>query len=304
MLCRSFLIAVLVLVLASVCHLPVAAERNGAPPACVGIIVSVDGDVAVHGAARERATEGFVLEEGDTVVVMVGGKCAGFTPVGEAFDIEGPAELRLAVPQEKRIVDRVSRWIRSQLAEWIGKSRAQPLLTRSVLRLGDASIDVPTQLVPAPRGRVRPDAALLRWAGMFGIDTYTVELASSSGHRSERLVRGHNIVIEGLTPDEEYVWKVRPASADWGGEAPWRAFRVMEPQEERSLDLALQDLGSLEAGVLLLTAGLHEEAIQRFDIAVSIGERDHSARFWRSQALADVGLHKEAYEDLVRARAH
>ena len=301
---HSFLIAALVLALVCVCHLPITAEPNGAPPACAGIIVSVDGDVAVHGAARERATEGFVLEEGDTVVVMVGGKCTGFTPVGEAFDIEGPAEIQLPVPQEKRIVDRVSGWIRSQLAEWIGKSRAQPLLTRSVLRLGDASIDVPTQLVPAPQGRVRPDAARLRWAGVFGIDTYTVELASSSGHRSERLVRGHSIVIEGLTPGEKYVWRVRPVSADWGGEAHWRAFRVMEPQEERSLDLALQNFGSLEAGVLLLTAGLHEEAIQRLDIAVSTGERDHSARFWRSQALADVGLHREAYEDLVKARGH
>ena len=301
---HSFLIAALVLALVCVCHLPIAAEPNGAPPACAGIIVSVDGDVAVHGAARERATEGFVLEEGDTVVVMVGGTCTGFTPVGEAFDIEGPAEIQLPVPQEKRIVDRVSGWIRSQLAEWIGKSRAQPLLTRSVLRLGDASIDVPTQLVPAPQGRVRPDAARLRWAGVFGIDTYAVELASSSGHRSERIARGHSIVIEGLTPGEKYVWKVRPVSDDWGGEARWRAFRVMEPQEERSLDLALQNLGSLETGVLLLTAGLHEEAIQRFDVAVSIGAKDHSARFWRSQALADVGLHKEAYEDLVKARGH
>ena len=304
MLRRSFLTAALVLVLACVCHLPIAAEPSDAPPVCAGIIVSVNGDVAVHGAARERATEGFVLEEGDTVVVMVGGKCVGFTPVGEAFDIEGPAELQLPVAQERRIVDRVSRWIRSQLAEWIGKSRALPLLTRSVLRFRDASIDVPTQLVPAPQGRVRPDAVRLRWAGVFGIDTYTVELASSSGHRSERLVRGHSIVIEGLTPGEEYVWKVRPVSADWGGEARWRAFRVMKPEEERSLDLALQNLASLEAGVLLLTAGLHEEAIQRFDIAVSIGERDHSAWFWRSQALADVGLHKEAYEDLVKARGH
>ncbi len=301
---RSFLTAALVLVLACVCYLPIAAEPSDAPPVCAGIIVSVNGDVAVHGAARERATEGFVLEEGDTVVVMVGGKCAGFTPVGEAFDIEGPAELRLPVAQERRIVDRVSKWIRSQLAEWIGKSRALPLLTRSVLRFGDASIDVPTQLVPAPQGRVRPDAARLRWAGVFGIDTYTVKLASSSGHRSERIVRGHSIVIEGLTPGEKYVWKVRPVSADWGGEARWRAFRVMEPQEERSLDLALQNLASLEAGVLLLAAGLHEEAIQRFDIAVSIGERDHSARFWRSQALADVGFHQEAYEDLVKARGH
>ena len=301
---RSFSITALILVLGCVCHLPSAAEPNGAPTACVGIVVSVDGEVTVHGAARERATEGFVLEEGDTVVVMVGGRCSGFTPVGEAFDIEGPGELQLPVPQGKRIADRVSRWIRSQLAEWIGKSRAQPLLTRSVLRLGDAAIDVPTQLVPAPQGRVRPDAARLRWAGVFGIDTYTVELASSSGHRSERIARGHSIVIDGLTPGEKYVWKVRPVSADWGGETRWRAFRVMEPQEERSLDLALQNFGSLEAGVLLLTAGLHEEAIQRFDIAVSIGERDHSARFWRSQALADVGLHREAYEDLVKARGY
>ncbi len=48
---------------------------------------------------------------------------------------------------------------------------------------------------------------------------------------------------------------------------------------------------------------LHDEAIYRFDVATASRDNSRSARLWRSQALADCGLHKEAYEDLIQARS-
>jgi hypothetical protein len=75
----------------------------------------------------------------------------------------------------------------------------------------------------------------------------------------------------------------------------------MTADEEGSLEAALEDLGDLEAGVLLISSGLHEEAVARFDVVVSAGAEARSARLWRARAMADVGLYKDAYEDLMAA---
>jgi len=115
-------------------------------------------------------------------------------------------------------------------------------------------------------------------------------------------VRDHGVALSDLEPGAEYVWKVQPSVEGWNGETRWRAFTVMSPDEEAELNEAIAAMGDLQAGVLLLTAGLHDEAIYKFDAAVASNEQASSARLWRAQALAEIGLYREAYQDVVRGR--
>lgn len=274
-----------------------------AAPFCAasdGVVVSVSGQVDVHRGEESRsATEGFVLREGDTLVVKSGASCTGFSPAGEPFDLVGPAELEFA--DGGNVAEGVSSWVRLQLAEWIGESRRQPLTTRNV-RDWAVPTEAPSQIIPAPEGRVRPGKSRFFWTTLNGVERYVVTLAPAEGDEELRIARDHSIVVEDLTPGEEYVWKVQPDEEDWEGETRWRAFTVLTPEEEAQLGAALDDLDDLEAGVLLLSAGLHEEAIYRFDAALADPELARSARLWRAQALADLGLYRQAYEDLVGAR--
>ena len=265
-----------------------------------GVIVSVTGQVDVkRGEEAKPAAEGYVLREGDLIVVKPGGKCTGFSPAGESFDLKGPAELEFA--GSGSVAKGVSSWVRLQLAEWIGESRRQPLTTRNVRDWGIPT-DAPEQIIPAPEGAVRPERARFFWTTLSGVDRYLVTIAPADGDEMERVARDHGLVIEDLAPGEEYVWKVEPEAEGWQGETKWRSFKVLTGEEETQLDQALDDLDDLEAGVLLLSAGLHEEAIYRFDAALASPELARSARLWRAQALADVGLYRQAYEDLVGAR--
>ena len=83
----------------------------------------------------------------------------------------------------------------------------------------------------------------------------------------------------------------------WPGNASWSTFRVLKADEERELDRAIEGLDDLRAGVLLLSSGLHEEAILRFDAAMS-EVPSAAARQWRARAFSDLGLYKQACEDL------
>lgn len=280
---------------------PAAAQTEEEPQA-TGIVVSIDGEVVVDRAgAVEPAVEGYVLEDGDVIIVRAEGRCTGFTPAGEPFELAGPAELRLPDASEHGILDQVSRWIRDQLTQWIGQTRRQPLVTRTLLRDWDVSIDTPTQLIPAPDGRVRPSEAEFYWATVPGIDSYLVTIVTADGDETSRLVRDHGVVLSDLEPGAEYVWKVEPAVEGWHGETRWRSFTVMTDAEEAELDTAVSGLGGLEAGVLLLTAGLHDEAIYRFDATIAgNGDQARSARLWRARALADIGLYREAYKDVIQ----
>jgi hypothetical protein len=163
------------------------------------------------------------------------------------------------------------------------------------------AIDTPTQLIPAPNGRVRASEAEFYWATVPGIDSYLVTIVTADGDESSRLVRDHGVMLSDLEPGSEYVWKIQPAVEGWHGETRWRTFTVMTLAEEAELDQAIAGLGGLEAGVLLLTAGLHDEAIYRFDAAVAgNGDQARSARLWRARALADIGLYREAYKDVIQ----
>jgi hypothetical protein len=265
-----------------------------------GVIVSVTGQVDVRrGEDTGSATEGYVLREGDMIVVKPGAACTGFSPVGEAFDLKGPAELEFAGAGS--VAEGVSSWVRLQLAEWIGESRRQPLTTRNVRDWGIPT-EAPAQIIPAPEGRVRPGKSRFFWTTLSGVERYLITLAPADGDEQERVAHDHSLVVEDLEPGGEYVWKVEPETAGWEGETRWRGFTVLTGEEEAQLDQALDNLDDLEAGVLLLSAGLHEEAIYRFDAALASPELARSARLWRAQALADIGLYRQAYEDLVGAR--
>lgn len=277
--------------------LPVAAYASDSSG---GLVVSVSGEVVVQrGDSGEPVREGFVLRGGDTVVVRSGAECSGFTPVGEAFDLKGPAELQLAA--SGGLAGGLTSWVRMQLADWIGESRRQPLRTRTV-RDWSLPMEAPAQIIPAPEGRVRAGDARLFWSEVPGVDSYRLTIAPSMGDEVQRVVRDNGTVLEDLIAGEEYVWKVQPDAEGWGGDTGWRGFVVMTPEEEQRLDQATRNLGDLEAGVLLLSSGLHEEAIYRFDVAVASPSQTRSARLWRARAFADIGLYKQAYEDLIEAR--
>ena len=267
-----------------------------------GLVISIAGDVTVHRSdATVEVSEGFVLEDGDTIIVKSGGRCSGFTPMGEPFSLAGPAQLVLTGSVESGLVGNVASWIQNQLAQWIGESRRQPLTTRAV-RGWDVAVDAPAPLLPAPNASVRPKEAKLLWSTVPGIDSYTVTVAPALGEEEVHIVRGNSMVLDNLSAGEEYVWKVRPSMESWHGEAGWRAFRVLTAEEERQLDSAVEALDDLGAGVLLLSSGLHEEAVYRLDGTVSGGEDADAARLWRAQALAEIGLYRQAYEDLMRLR--
>jgi hypothetical protein len=267
-----------------------------------GLLVSVEGEAVVHrGEGAETAVEGLVLQEGDTLIVKMGGRCTGFTPTGEHFDLKGPAELVLTVGSDKSRGSGVSSWIRLQLAQWIGQSRRQPLTTRTV-RDWDTHVEAPSPIIPAPGGRVRSSKPRFVWSTIPGIDRYVVTVAPASGDEIVQMVRGSSMMFNELVAGAEYVWKVHPAQDGWEGESTWRSFTTMTADEERELDAALKDLKDLEAGVLLLSAGLHEEAVYRFDAAIASGLHEASARLWRAQALAKVGLYRQAYEDVIKGR--
>jgi len=296
-----FLVAVTVWALVAGLGATAVAQMDEESPA-TGIVVSVDGEAVVDRAGvLEPVVEGCVLEHGDVIIVRAGARCTGFTPVGESFQLEGPVELRLPDASEHGLLDEVSRWIREQLTQWIGQTRRRPLVTRTLLRDWDVTIDTPTQLIPAPNGRVRASEAEFYWATVPGIDSYLVTVVTADGDETSRLVRDHGVIMGDLDPGGEYVWKVQPAVDGWHGETRWRTFTVMTPGDEAELDAAVAGLGGLEAGVLLLTAGLHDEAIYRFDATISgNGDQARSARLWRARALADIGLYREAYKDVIQ----
>jgi hypothetical protein len=267
-----------------------------------GVVVSVVGDVQVNrSGTRHSALEGFVLMGGDTVVLQAGARCTGFTPQGESFTLDGPAELQFSSTVADGMIDNVATWVRRQLADWIGESRRRPLTTRGG-RDWTVAGDAPVPVIPAPGGSVRSGRSTLYWSTVPGVDRYRLTVARDDGEEITRSVRDNSIALEELVAGAEYVWKVGPEVEGWNVQSEWRSFHVLAVDEEEEVDRVADSLDDLEAGVLLLSVGLHDEAIYRLDAAVESGSNDRSARLWRAQALAECGLYKEAYEDLARLR--
>ena len=277
-----------------------AVASNEAPS---GIVVSVVGEVTVERSnSQKTATEGFVLMGGDTIIVKIGARCSGFTPHGENFALEGPSEYQLPSDTDSGLIDDVASWIQMQLADWAGESRRRPLMTRGARDWVTRS-EAPALILPASGGAVRPSRSELCWSTVPGVDRYVVTVAPALGDEITRMARGNTATLDELEPGGEYVWRVTPDIENWVGHGSWQEFRVLELEAEAQLNAALVGMDDLEAGVLLLSIGIHDEAICRFDAAATSSDNSRSARLWRAQALADCGLYREAYEDLIQVRA-
>ena len=285
------------LVLVTLCVPLAVAYSAHASEALSGLVVAVSGDVEVRrGAGPQAVVEGFILQVGDTLIVKVGAKCEGFSIGGETFELEGPSQRVLAPPKRGKQRNRIVAWIGEQLSQWTGESRSQAVISRSA-RDWMVEVDAPTPLVPAPDGHVRASRSLFIWTTIHGIDDYVITIAPERGKELKHTVRGHRMILHDLEPGASYVWRI--GTADGGGSVSrWSSFRVMEAEEEERLSGALRGMADLDAGVLLLSVGLHEEAIHRFDAALTSGGNRRSALRWRAEALAGIGLFKEAYEDL------
>jgi hypothetical protein len=278
----------------------VSPGRAGDRPVGSGLVVSATGSVVLrHGKAPQSVNEGAALREGDTLVVAPGAACRGFDPEGRSFALDGPAEAVFVSHQAGSVLGSVGAWVSRQLADWVGAGRSQPLLTRSI-RTWEAQSPAPQLLLPANGGRARPGKVRLRWAVIPGIQKYKVTIAPASGTETSHAANEGELVLEDLKPGEDYVWKVSPALPGWSGFSAWSAFKVLSEAEDAQLDSALRDLGDLEAGVLLLSSGLHEEAVLKCDAAVS-GKDARAAHLWRARALSEIGLYKQACEDLQSA---
>lgn len=265
----------------------------------VGLIVAVNGDVTViHGRMGKPGMEGKVLESGDTILVKMGASCRGFGIDGEQFSLVGPSEFVLSAATGKEPFDNVRRYIAQQLAQWSGTSRSRSLVSRSV-RDWEHVVQSPSPLIPASNGSVRATRARFLWTMVPGVDRYDVTIAPEDGDEMKQTVRGGALAQEDLQGGKSYVWRVEASGVEGSVPSTWSSFRVMTPEDEKKLDEALKQLSDLEAGVLLLSLGLHEEAVYRFDAAAASDDERRSALRWRAQVFAGLGLHKEAYDDLV-----
>jgi len=266
-----------------------------------GVVAASDGEVVVRRDGAVRTVHaGFALQPGDSLVIRQNARCKGFSPVGEPFDREGPALVVFANAAEKNFRTRVSRWIAEQLAQWVGESRSRPLITRSG-REWDVREAVPAPMIPAPNGCVRAGNPFFCWKRGGGVGSYTVTITSEGGGESSSTVQGNTFTPRDIEPGKSYAWKVAMKVGDADLSSPWREFRVMSEDEEQRLDESLADLSDLMAGIVLLSAGVHDEALYRFDAAVNEGTDREAALLWRSRALAAIGLHEEAYTDVLQA---
>jgi len=266
----------------------------------VGLIIAVEGGVAIaHGAELKDAVEGLVLEPGDTLVVKIGGRCSGFGVDGQSFDVKGPAELVMSLPSPEGRVDKVFAFISRQLSQWSGASRSRSLVARSA-RDWELVSSVPSPVIPANDGTVRGGEARFVWTTVQGIDRYVMTIAPEDGDEIKQTIRGHMFNRDDLKPGTRYVWKVQAQDGGSPAGSQWNSFYVLTAEEEKQIDDSLAGLGDLEAGVLLLSLGLTREAINHFDAAVASDPDNRSALRWRAEALAAVGLYKDAYEELVK----
>ncbi|UCH84935.1 MAG: tetratricopeptide repeat protein [Candidatus Latescibacterota bacterium] len=266
----------------------------------VGLIIMVEGGVSVaHGGELKEAVEGLVLEPGDTLVVKIGGRCTGFGVDGKSFDVKGPAELVMSLPSPEGKIDKVLAFISRQLSQWSGASRSRSLVARSA-RDWELVSSVPAPVIPANNGTVRAGETRFVWTTVQGIDRYIMTIAPEEGDEIKQTIRGHMFTRDDLQPGAKYVWKVQAQGAGSPAGSQWNSFYVLTAEEEKQIDDSLAGLGKLEAGVLLLSLGLTREAINLFDAAVVSEPDNRSALRWRAEALAAVGLYKDAYDDLVK----
>ncbi len=274
--------------------IPIAAATAGHQ----GIVASVDGEVFIHGIdGRYVAEIQSAVRTGDTIVAKIGSYCSGITPNGSHFELKGPGRIVFTKPTEKSSIDKVKEFILLQISQLTGKRRRLAAISRGTIDF-DYAGEPSAPIVPADGGRVRASSQSFFWRTIRGIDSYVVTIETTDGDAITYTVRGHSMTRDDLEPGKEYCWRVVPAVKELRASASLHSFTVMQPDEEKMLDASLAELPDLEGGVLLLSAGLHGEAILRFNSVINNGTNARSAIQWKSRAMAAMGLYQEAYENL------
>ena len=154
---------------------------------------------------------------------------------------------------------------------------------------------------------VRPNQSRFWWQAIEGIDKYEVEIYWEDGNKTRRkryTVRDANrLFAEDLEPGRSYGWFVRTKDGK-KLESDSHNFRVLTQDETATIKAITYGLPEVMAGALMLPAGLHEEAIQFFDAALTVSEYRRSALVWRSRAFGAVGRYEAAYRDLLDAHVN
>jgi hypothetical protein len=268
-----------------------------------GMIVAISGDVRVVGRWQEaEAYEGFAVAIGDSLIVAAGANASGFKPTGEPFAVEGPTTLTF-IETNPQFRNRIHDWTTRQISSWSGLNDIDPFGTPARHDWEAASVKL-TPMVPIDGGSVRPERSRFWWKKIAGVEKYEVEIRWQDGKKTRRIrakVKGANrVTIADLEPGREYEWIVRTREGKKIESEPYR-FRVLTIQEKTILNDITYGLPEVMAGALMLTAGLNEEAIQYFDVALATNPQRRSALVWRSRAFAAVGRYEEAYRDLIDA---
>jgi len=276
------------------------------PPVRRGVITNLKGTVTVRrGSDAREASLGFVLLPGDTIFAEQNASCSGISPLGNRFELGPTADSgTLSFPlSESTSRGHMAPWIVERMAAWEGDSD----ISLSPVRSGDASWKYETEvgkpIVPAAGGSVRPGRSLFAWSVDEGIESYDVTISRDQGKAVHLTVKDHTMVKDDLEPGGTYYWRVTPKVEGWQRIPQWVPFTVMTDKTDKELDASIADMPDLEAGFVLLSLGLHGEAIQRFDAAASIASTQKAALTWRAKALAGMGLYEEAYNDLRDAAA-
>ena len=242
-------------------------------------------------------SEGYILVQGDTLKTGGDAFCKGYTPDGEEFEM-GSDEIYICSKQRSDSGNILIAFLNRQIDDWMHKSRLQSLITRSA-RDWDYRNRSIQLLIPAGRGKVRSHRCDFIWTKVESVDLYELTIINKEGKEINRTVRGTVDSIDDLDPGD-YTWMVSLKNDGWETSSKLRSFTVMSKDEERKLDDLIKDKTDLTAGVLLYISGLQMEAVYRFDSAVNVDKINNSALRWRAKAMADIGLYKEAYNDLLK----
>lgn len=277
--------------------------RGTAGSSGTGLIVSVRGEVRVTGRWQEAdAHEGLAVTIGDSLTLGAGASVMGFRPTGGPFTAQGPATLTF-VDTNPEFRNRIHDWTSRQIASWSGLNDIDPFGTPARHNWEAASVEA-APMVPVDGGGVRPERSRFWWKKIAGVEKYEIEVRWQDGKKTRRIrktvKRTNRLTLEGLEPGREYEWIVRTKEGK-KIESHANKFRVLTVEEKIILDQITYGLPDVMAGVLVLTAGLHEEAIQYFDVALATDPQRRSALVWRSRAFAAAGRYEEAYRDLIDA---
>jgi hypothetical protein len=229
----------------------------------------------------------------------------GFNPSGEPFDYEGPGSYGFT-DSNPQFRNRIYDYTRRQISSWPGLGELDPFGTPTRYDW-EAVATQATPMIPAEGGAVRPNQSRFWWQAIEGIDKYEVEISWEDGNKTRRkryTVRDANrLFTEDLEPGHSYEWFVRTKDGK-KLESRSHSFRVLTHDETATIKDITYGLPEVMAGALMLTAGLHEEAIQFFDAALAVSEYRRSALVWRSRAFGAVGRYEAAYRDLLDAHVN